>query len=314
MQALAAVDLRVVGRGGRMHGGEAHRVVALQRIHLRHQLGQVAGDHEVLAVAGHLVVKPSIAEDQVAQEGELLLVADRGVVLGAGYREFLQRDAPVHQLPGILPFLGADPGHQVARVEAGDQRHRSDALAAPVEPQRRAWRHQREAVAGFPRPRMMHAGGVIPHRVEMGEIAAGRTDGVMQPAVGVAVRAVEDHRRRRAPVAMPVLAHALDVAVEAARRDDHATCGQLEYFAILLADTAAAGDSAIRGHQLLDALAAADFQIGAARMLFQGVDQAQRQFASGAPDDMEARHRIARCVQAALDPVRGRQEADAAAA
>jgi hypothetical protein len=186
--------------------------------------------------------------------------------------------------------------------------------AAPVQPQRRARRHHRQAVVRLARPRMAHAGGVVPHLVEVGEAAAGRRDGVVQAAVGVAVRAVEDHRRRRGPVAVPVLAHALDVAVEAAGGDDHRAGRGFEGLAILLADAAAAADDAVAGQQRLDALAETDLQVRAARMTFQRGDQAQRQFAPGAPDDVEARHRVAGRVEAALDPVRRGQEADAARA
>jgi len=314
VEGLAAVDLGVVGLRRGAYFVKAHGIIALQRIHFRHQFGQVAAADYVFVAMRQFFVQPFVAEQQVAQEGELLLVANRGIVFGAGYGQFLDGDGLVHQLPGVLALGGADLGHQIARVEAGDQWHRPDAPAAPVQPQRRARRHDGKAVVRLAWPRVMNSGGVVPHLVEVGQAAAGRADGVMQAAVGIAMRAVQYRRWRRAPVVVPVLAHALDVAVEAASGDDHTAGREFEGLAVLLADAAAAGNPAVGADEFIDALAEADLQVRPARMAIQRGDQAQRQFAPGAPDDVEARHRVAGGEQTTLDPVRRGQEADPAGA
>ena len=69
---------------------------------------RLIGNDEIRAVIDHLLHQPVVAEQDVAQEAERLPVADRRIVFGAGDRELLQRDAAVHDLPGILPLLRAD--------------------------------------------------------------------------------------------------------------------------------------------------------------------------------------------------------------
>ena len=53
----------------------------------------------------------------------------------------------------------------------------------------------------------------------------------------------------------------------------------------------------------LDAMLEMHGQPCCVRVVAQPLDELHRQFAAGAPDDVEARHGIARRVQAALDPV-----------
>ena len=307
----AARDLRVVPGQRRGQRLDVNGVIALQGIHLRHQPRQRAGDDDILAVRGELVHQPAVAEDEVTQEGQLLLVADRRIELRAGNRQLLQRDLAVEDLPGILPLGGAYLRHQVARVESRHQR-RHEALSAPIDPQGGARGYQRQAVVGLARLPVMHAGGVVPHPVQVRDAAAGLADRVVQRAVGEAVRAVEDRLRRRAPVGVPVLTYPLQAAVDAARGDQDGLAEGLEGLAAFLVLPAAAADLAHQAGELLDAVAEMHRQLRRVRMAAQPLDELHRQFAAGAPDDMEARHRIARGVQAAFDPVRHRDERDAA--
>ncbi|HJV49817.1 MAG TPA: hypothetical protein VJ652_00045, partial [Noviherbaspirillum sp.] len=135
--------------------------------------------------------------------------------------QLLERDLAVQKLPRILIFLAADLRDQFARIEAAEQRLWADARAAPVQPQRGFRRHQRQAVAGLARAPVLHARRVIPHAVEISDIAACAADCVMQHAVGEFVRAVQDGFGRRVPLRMPVLAHPFHAAVDAACRHQH---------------------------------------------------------------------------------------------
>jgi hypothetical protein len=100
-------------------------------------------------------------------------------------------------------------------------------------------------------------------------------------------------------------------AVDAAGGDDDGLAEGLEGFAAALQHAAAAADAAHQGGEALDAVAEMHRQLRCVGMVAQPRDELHRQLAAGAPDDVEARHGIALRVQAALDPVRHREEADA---
>ena len=89
---------------------------------------------------------------------------------------------------------------------------------------------------------------------------------------------------------MPVLPHALDVAVETPGGGNHAAGMPLEGPLILLVTAAAAGYGAVGCQQAFDAMIEPDLQSFASRVPFQLADQAQRQFAPGTPDDMKSRY------------------------
>src|SRR4029077_7659501 len=109
----------------------------------------------------------AIAKEEIAREANALLLADRGIKLGAGHRKFPERDLPVEQLPAVATLLAADARDEIVRVEAGDERHRADAFAARVEPQRGLRRDQRKPVTGLARPPVADAGRVVPLPVEV---------------------------------------------------------------------------------------------------------------------------------------------------
>ena len=121
---LAAVDLGVVGGDRSSTVCMVDDVVAVQRVHALDQFRQRVRDDDVFAVACQFVVEPAIAEQQVERDAQSPSLADRGVELGARYREFLERDAPVQQLPAVPAGLGADARDEFVRVEAGDERRR----------------------------------------------------------------------------------------------------------------------------------------------------------------------------------------------
>ena len=135
--------------------------------------------------------------------------------------------------------------------------------------------------------------------------------GVVQPAVGIAVRAVQDHGRRPAPVRLPVPPHALDVAADSAGGDHDGLARDFESLATGLDRATNTGDLARARDERIDAMPESQLEPVAARMLEQPADKAVGKHATRAPDEMEARHGVAGRVQAALDPHRHRHEADA---
>jgi tetratricopeptide (TPR) repeat protein len=75
--------------------------------------------------------------------------------------------------------IEGEPAQLIDRALARDPRNlKALALAAPVEPQRRLRRDQREAVAGLARLPVMHARGVIPLPVEVRHVRAERCGGI----------------------------------------------------------------------------------------------------------------------------------------
>jgi hypothetical protein len=119
-------------------------------------------DQEVRALALHLLDQAVVAEQGLLEEAGNC-VADALVVLGAGDRELLDRDAPVQQVPGPGLLLLGHALAQPVGVEAGDQRLGADAPAAVVQPQRRLAGNGRQPVALEMRVGMREAGGVVPH-------------------------------------------------------------------------------------------------------------------------------------------------------
>jgi hypothetical protein len=155
VEGLAARDLRVVAADRGAAAAPGHRVVALQRVHLCHQRRQVAAGDDVLAAMRQFVDQPAVAEQQVAQEGQLLLVADRGIVLGAGDGQFLDGDPCSSSARNTAARWRrpAPPGRACrSRSPAASGRC---ARPLPVQPQRRARRHDREAVVRLARLRRM---------------------------------------------------------------------------------------------------------------------------------------------------------------
>ena len=266
--------------------------------------------------SGHSCVSWSYSQwlpkQHVARDGEAVLAAERRVEFAARDRKLLEHDAPVQQLPRIRALLPADLRDEVVRVEAGDERHRADALAAPVEPERGLRRHQRQPVRRLARLPVVHAGGVVPLPVEMRDARAVRGCGIVQLAVGVLVRTVQQHRtavatsprasaartRSRSPL-MPPLAMITFSAV------------RFEVGVRALEPAATPGHTTVGHDQRIDAVLEAQFEQVAIGPCEQVLVEDHLQFVPGAPDDVPARHRVARRVQAALDPQRHRHELDA---
>ena len=243
VEARPALDGRIVVRRRRIDRREVDDVVSIQRIHALDQFGQRVGKHDVLAVARQLLVEPAIAEQDIPRDRQPPPVPERGIEFRARDAEFLQRDLPVQQLPAVTAGLPADLRDEIVRVVTRHERHRADALAARIEPERGFRRHQRQPVAGLARPPMTDAGGVVPLPVQVRDPGPDGGGGHVHRSVGELVRSVQDDGRRVAPVGMPVLPHALEVAVDSARGDDDRFGRDLEWPAIRLDHAVQSGDA-----------------------------------------------------------------------
>ena len=281
-----------------------------QGVHPVRQPGQRVVDQEVRALALHLPHQPMVAQQRLLEEAQELPVADAWVVLRAGDRELLCRDAPVQQVPGPRLFLLGHPLAEPVRVEAGHQRLRADAPARVVQPQRRLAGDRRQPVAVEMRERMRETGGVVPHFAGADELRAQSFGGVVHAAVGVGVRAVE-HRRRHRSIRRPVAARLLVAPVDAAGRQHHDGRVDADLIAGGFIDRHRAGHAAIGGFQRGDAVTMQQRELASSAGIMQRGDHPPGQLTRGAPDDVVAGHRIAFAIASAFDPVHRRHEPDA---
>ena len=133
------------------------------------------------------------------------------------------------------------------------------------------------------------------------------------------LRHAGDHPlRRRTEPARPVLADEVVIAADAARGDDHrlrpqgelaggdARTGNAAFHGGRLKDHAAhAVDGAVGGRERIDAVAETEFQLAARLRLARAALERLDDAGTGAPGNVEARHRIAvahRVIAAALGP------------
>jgi hypothetical protein len=110
---------------------------------------------------------------------------------------------------------------------------------------------------------------------------------------------------------MPVAAHFLEIAVDPSRRDDRDATAKFAILARLLDDTAAPDDGAIFFDQILDSTSEYVPQFLAVRVDRKQFDKPFDEAEAGSPEQVIARHAVARHVIAALHPVDGRHEAHA---
>ena len=164
------------------------------------------------------------------------------------------------------------------------------------------------------RSRMMHARRVIPHLVQMRKHPTGGNGRVVEPAIRKTMRAVQELRGRRIPVAMPILPHPVEVAIDAAARHDHVLGARLERRAARFIDTLAASDPAVARQEAIDPMPKVNGEPLRIGMAAQGADQGFRQTLACPPSHVETRHGIAGTEFATLDPIDNREKADAMAA
>ena len=96
---------------------------------------------------------------------------------------------------------------------------------------------------------MPDAGSVVPLPVQVRDPCPHGGGGNVQRAVGKSVRSIQDDSRRIAPVGMPVLPHALQIAVDSAGGDDDRFSRDLEGPSIRLDYPVQAGDAAATSHE-----------------------------------------------------------------
>jgi hypothetical protein len=136
----------------------------------------------------------------------------------------------------------------------------------------------------------------------------------VQSPVGKLVRPVEQRLGRARPVRVPVLPDAVQVAVDAAARDDDGLAVRLEFLIGAFEASAAARHPPASGQQRLDAVVELHLQPVAVRSREQVLVQHDLQLVTGPPHDVPPRHRVAGPVQPPLDPQRHRHELHAHAA
>src|ERR1035438_588944 len=114
----------------------------------------------------------------------------------------------------------------MARVAVG--RHWAgvhDALSPRIEPERRAWRDQAEAIVRAAPGGVVHSGRIMPLQVEMGDGGADLRGPVVQHAIAIDVGAVHEFLRWRPPRPIPIRAHLAEVAAADAAGSDDDTLG-----------------------------------------------------------------------------------------
>ncbi|MCY1400518.1 hypothetical protein D9M71_156090 [compost metagenome] len=132
-------------------------------------------------------------------------------------------------------------------------------------------------------------------------------DPVVQLAIGIGMRAVEQGGRERAARG-PVGAGLAVAAVDAAHRQHHHRRLQVDFGSGVLAHGHHAIDLAGLVLQRGDTMAVQHAQAAVAVGRAQGGDHASGQLAGGAPDDVITRQAVTVALQAALDPVHRRHE------
>src|SRR5262249_52429422 len=134
---------------------------------------------------------------------------------------------------------------------------------------------------------------------------------VVQEAIGVDVRAVEDHLGRRAPLLDPVLAELTEVAAaDAARGDDDLLASGAEGAAVGPALAGQRDGAPALDLDVGDLVIEQQRKIAAARVRLERVEHAEDDLVAGAPGDVPARDAVARAKDAALRPIYDRQELD----
>ena len=148
---------------------------------------------------------------------------------------------------------------------------------------------------------------VVPHLARVGDLRTQRGGVAVQLAVGEGVRAVE-HGGGLRPARGPVGARFLVPAVDAAHGQHHYGGAQAHCLARGFVHHHGARDPSAFLVERRGAVAVQQREHATFARAAQRRDQAARELARGAPDDVVARQAVAVAVQAALHPVHGGHE------
>ena len=159
------------------------------------------------------------------------------------------------------------------------------------------------------RLRMRNARRIVPHVLEMSNRPAMCGNDVVQVAIAIGVRTVEEVRRRIPPV--PVLADLLQVPVDTAGSNDRLITQELTLFPGGLDYTLAPGNATAILDQFTDSAAEHELQLAGIRVRRYQVDESLDKPESRAPHDVVAGYAIAWHIVAALNPVNSRHESHA---
>lgn len=166
-------------------------------------------------------------------------------------------------------------------------------------------------MVGFAWAGVVHTSGVIPHFVQVREVAACHLHRLVQGAIGKTVRTVENGLGRLVPVGMPVITHHLHAAVDAAGGHDDVFSQRLKRYTAFFFDTMCAANAPILQQQLLYPVTKAQSELVGIGMALQCGDELLGQSLSCAPDKVKTRHRVAGAKLPALYPVHHREKANA---
>ncbi len=201
------------------------------------------------------------------------------------------------------------------RVEAGEARRR-EAPAARVEPERRGAGQHADAVALPHRVPVAQPLGVVPHPVGVDDPAAGALGDAEHPPVDVGGHPGDHPRRRPAEPLGPRPANEVVVAADAAARDDDGLGGDLEVadlgaaarppaldVVVLEHGAAHPGDDAAGLDEGVDAVPEGEGHQAPGHALADPSLEGRDDAGTGAPREVEARHRVAVAVGAPVAPL-----------
>ena len=99
-------------------------------------------------------------------------------------------------------------------VETGDQWQGTEPGTGGIQPKCRLWWYQAQSLQRYARVRVMYAGGIVPHLVQVGDITVDIPNGIMQGAISEAVCSIQNMLWGLTPGLIPFLFNPVDITVD----------------------------------------------------------------------------------------------------